>query len=122
MRIRILKSVKHDSSWIEPGTIMDMEDKNARRLILNKAAEELTDSIVDENDDEVSDNELKVIVDKLIEIDGVNNELAYRLVEAGYGDLESIANAEVKELVKIKGIGAKNAKIIIDSAEELLDE
>lgn len=135
MRIRILKSVKDGSGWIQPGTIRDFVDSEARRLIRLRAAELLSDTplpsdvtepdVPDESDEsgieEYTDEELDALAEALCEIDGVDNDIAYRLIEAGYVDTASVADANPADLIKVKGIGNKSVVKIQESAEDLAD-
>jgi len=134
MRVRVLHSIKDSSGWIQPGTIREFSDEEARRLFLLRAAEPIStpsdekemesDGASDEDDsDEESytDEELAALAEALFEIDGVNNDIAYRLIEAGFVDCESVAEADPSDLVKIKGIGNKNVGIIQESAEDVFD-
>lgn len=121
MRIRLLVSVKDGDGWHNPGTILDRDDDEARRLILQKAAEVVEEKIVTEDDEEVSEGDLQKMAVELVEIDGVNDDLAYRLIEAGYGSVQSVAEAEPEDLIEIKGIGRTSVKKIQESASDIID-
>ena len=122
MRVRLLTSVKDERGWHDPGKILDFEDDEARRLILKKAAEPLKEQIVDQDDEEVPEETLEELAEKLSKIDGINEEIAYRLIEAGYPTIQSVAEAVPEDLIKIKGIGKKTVVDIQESAEDLLSE
>lgn len=139
MQIRLIKSVKLDTRWLMPGVIVDtdkgeMTDEIAADLIKDKAAVEIGEEgqpvpppapevEEPEEDEEVDEEEEEFTpADELCQIDGVNNELANALVEAGYLSLEDVATADPKDLVKISGIGKKISVSIVESASELLNE
>jgi len=122
MRIKLLKSVKDSRGWHDPGTILDFDDDDARSLIRSKVAEEFVEEIVDENDKEISEEDLENLAKELCKINGINDEIAYRLIEAGFGTIQAIAEADPKDLIKIKGIGKKTVSDIQDSAEDLFDD
>lgn len=117
MNIRLLRSVKHDGVWHDPGARLPMDDRQARTLIRKKAAESMEDisSPEDIDEEEVSD-----AVEALMEIDGVNDELANRLIEAGFVTVEDVANADPDDLKKIKGIGKRTVVEIQESADDLV--
>lgn len=124
MRIRILKSVKDSSGWIEPGAVRDFDDAEARRLIRLRAAEEYSLPSVPANDGEEEEEEqsletLQQKVDALKKIDGVHEDLAHRLIEAGFETVQSVADAHPEHLIEIKGIGVRSVGNIQESAEDL---
>lgn len=132
MRVRLLTSVKDGSGWHEPGVIRDFSDEDARSLIRSKSAEAVSAipsniipsveiESVESEKDVYSDEELREMADALKQIDGVDEEIAYRLLEAGFHDVQSVAEAERDVLIAIKGIGKKNVTKIQESAEDLVD-
>jgi len=133
MRVRLLKSVKDGSGWHEPGAIVDLSDEDANSLVRMKSAELLNSAIGDSTPsdqadaeaesegEEYTDEELKEIAEKLKEIDGVNEEIAYRLIESGFLTIQSVAEADRDDLIAIKGIGKKNVGKIQESAEDIQD-
>jgi len=132
MRIMLLVSVKDGDGWHTPGSVIDLDSEEAKSLILRKMAEAIDEKVisvdkdsensdVNEDSEELSTEDIRELVEKLIEIDGVNEELAFRLVEAGFQSIESIAKAERDDLMKIKGIGSRNVNRIQNSAEDILD-
>jgi len=130
MRIRLLNTVIDGSGEHAPGAIRDFPDDEANRLIMLRAAEPLSlvvpssspsDDADSSEDEEYSEDELKEMAEKLKEIDGVNEEIAYRLIEAGFHDIQSVAEANRDDLIEIKGIGKRNVGKIQESAEDLMD-
>ena len=125
MRIRLLKTVIDGSGEKKPGVVCDFDDKEARRLIRLRAAEEYIPPSTP-SDDEVSEDgyteeELRGMAGALCEINGVDDDIAYRLIEVGIVDVEAVANAELEDLIKIKGIGKRSVSKIQESAEDLVD-
>ncbi len=58
---------------------------------------------------------------ELVQIEGVGRARARALYDAGFRTIQDIANANPREISrKVKGIGDKLAKIIVESAKELL--
>jgi len=130
MRIRLLNTVIDGSGEHAPGAIRDFPDDEANRLIMLRAAEPLSstvpssspsDDIYSSEDEEYTEEELIEMAEKLKEIDGVNEEIAYRLIEAGFHDIQSVAEANRDDLIVIKGIGKRNVGKIQESAEDLMD-
>lgn len=127
MKIRLLVSVKIDKDWHEAGTIIDREDSFCGSLIRQKAAEVyegkimLTDPVNVDEEIEASEEDLTEMAEELCKIDGINSDLAYKLIEAGYGTIQSVAEAVPADLLAIKGIGKKTIKGIQESAEDLME-
>ena len=117
MRIQTLVTVYHDKVEYAPGTIVEMEDKAGRRLIRLKAAILAEDKI-----SEASTSALEEAVEELCKIDGIDEAVAYRLIEAGFESIQSVAEAVVEDLTAIKGIGSKTVVTIQESAEDLLPD
>jgi predicted flap endonuclease-1-like 5' DNA nuclease len=133
MRIRILRSVKDGSGWHEPGAIRDFEDKEAQRLIRLRAAESISLPSDDASENTEMENtemetisysqeEMMEIAEELKMIDGVDEDLAYRLIEAGYVTVQSVAEAKPEDLIKIKGVGKRRVVKIQESADDLILE
>lgn len=57
---------------------------------------------------------------KIGAIPGVGEKIVQGLIEAGFGTLEKLAQAQVSDLTNIKGLGEKKAEKIISSAKELI--
>lgn len=130
MRIRLLNTVIDGSGEHAPGAIRDFPDDEANRLIMLRAAEPLSstvpssspsDDAYSSEDEEYTEEELIEMAEKLKEIDGVNEEIAYRLIEAGFHDIQSVAEANRDDLIVIKGIGKRSVGKIQESAEDLMD-
>lgn len=120
MVIQLLRAVKHDGTEYAPGRKLDdktISDKDARTLIRKGAAIDISADAVEELDDD----DVTLATAQLIEIDGVNEDLAGKLINAGYASVEAVANANPDDLQKIKGIGKKNVTDIMESAESLLE-
>ena len=59
---------------------------------------------------------------KLLELKSVGAKVAEVLVDAGFGDLNTLASQEVKTLSGLKGIGKKKAESIIKEAKKMSKE
>lgn len=124
MLIKLNFSVKHNKIWYGKGASLgsDLITKDeARTLIRKRAAVELPQE-ASINFDEVDDKDNATILEQLSKINGINEDLALRLAEAGLLSVESIANTDPDTLIAIKGIGAKTALEIQESASEILNE
>ena len=58
----------------------------------------------------------------LMELSGVGQGLARKLVEAGFNSIKSIARADPQQVRKLKWVGLKQARQIVSSAKLLLQE
>lgn len=123
-KIRLLHTVKKDGEWFEPGSVLEFPAKDANELILGGHAEMHEDtpipSIGDESD--LTQFEQESILEKLGEIEGVNDDLALRLFHAGFETVQQVAEADAEDLVMIKGIGARSVEKIQDSAGDIFDD
>ena len=120
MKIQLKRSCKIEGVWRDPGSIVEIADQDANRLLTLKAAERLVE--VTTEDDVVTDDESLEAIEELEKIDGVSSELAELLYEAGYKTIQQVAEAEPEDLIRLKGIGKKSVETIQDSAEELLED
>lgn len=119
--LELLVPVKHNGTEYAPGDVIEIEDKDANRLVLNKSAQVYkTPSSGSASEEEYEEVEVDLI-EELSRIDGVNEDLAERLVEAGYESIQEVAEADPEELILIKGIGKKSVEGIQDSAEDIFD-
>lgn len=119
MKIQLTRSCKIEGVWRNPGSIVEIADKDASRLLTLKAAERLVE--ITTEDDVVTDDESAEAIEDLAQIDGVSSELAEILYEAGYKTIQQVAEAEPEDLIRLKGVGKKSVEKIQDSAEELLE-
>ncbi len=55
-------------------------------------------------------------------VDGIGGKTARKLADAGFTDLEVLANADPDELVRLRGVGASRAQVWIDAASGLLSD
>jgi helicase len=55
-------------------------------------------------------------------VDGIGGVTARKLADAGITDLETLANAEASDLLRLRGIGAARAQTWIDAATSLLSD
>jgi len=58
----------------------------------------------------------------LEELSGVGEKTAANLKEAGFKTIEDIAQTQMKELIKVKGIGKNKAEKLIEEAKKLINK
>ncbi|MBI4845272.1 MAG: transcription termination/antitermination protein NusA [Candidatus Omnitrophica bacterium] len=74
----------------------------------------------EEEKDLIIQEETQPSSNKLAKLEGIGKKTCDALIEAGYNNLELLANAQVSELVEIKGVGKKRAEQIIEQAKKLI--
>lgn len=82
------------------------------------------DATVERDGDGVAPEASEVIHDNwepLVDIDGVGEDLAKKLFEAGFQSINAVAGASLDDLEAIDGIGASSSKRIRDHARELVN-
>jgi len=62
------------------------------------------------------------IPQSLERLNGIGEKLKQQLTQAGFKTLEDVAKADIKELLKIKGIGQVKAKKLIETAKKITEE
>jgi len=65
---------------------------------------------------------IEIEIKEISRLKSVGKKVAATLVEAGFNNLETIAQASVDRLSKLRGIGKKKAENIIKEAKETLEE
>ena len=73
-------------------------------------------------DSEEEMEEIEVEEISLENLSGVGDKMIEQLEEAGFDDIEKIANAAVEELTVIKGLGTIKAQKMIEEAKELMED
>ena len=119
MQVKLLVSAKVGGEWKKPGAVVELLDDEARRLFRLEAAQRPSVIEVGSSSDTYTREDVDDMIEKLIEVEGVDNKLVGDLIDAGFTDVELLMNAEVNDLCQIKGIGKRTAERIIDSAAEL---
>lgn len=83
---------------------------------INKQSEPSTEE-VDDTTAEVGDEPEKVKMEELTDIPGISDRISSQLNALGINDFVSLSEAEVVDLMNIKGIGEKTAiKMIMEAA------
>lgn len=77
-------------------------------------------SILGEVEDKTRKIEAQAKKGQIRELPGVGQKVAENLVAGGFDTVESLAEAEIEELLKIEGIGEKKAAKLIKAAQEFL--
>lgn len=131
MLIRLIRSMKNTTGSFLPGQILDLDDEEAKYLVLRKAAVEIDiadqpetnpeEDDTGEDENMLTEDEIAKIREEFKHIVGASDTIIDVLIEEGYQSLQSIANAEVDELIALKGIGKSTAIKIIDSANKLIE-
>lgn len=75
-----------------------------------------------DKEDETFEEKVAKAVDSLAAMQGVNKDLAQKLVHAGFLTVEDLASSDIEDLVKIEGIDLDQAKMILDAALKRADE
>ena len=131
MLLSLTKSVKLNNIWKYAGDEVEVEDNEAKRLIRLKAGNPVNNiepksfkeepiepnPTIDPEEGEPEESDVML----LAQIKGVSEELALRLVNAGFNTPQRAAEADPEDLIQIEGIGPKSVEKIQDSAEELSD-
>ncbi|UCG35032.1 MAG: transcription termination/antitermination protein NusA [Candidatus Omnitrophota bacterium] len=119
---------------LSPATVslieLDREHKRARVLVAGdqlslaigkrgqnvRLASKLVGWEIDVRSHEIREEEIK----NLQHFHSVGKKLAVTLVDSGYGKLKDLAQADPKEIAKLKGIGKKKAEQIVEEAKKEL--
>jgi len=59
--------------------------------------------------------------EELSKLSGIGKKLSEVLIKAGWADIQKLANADVKDLISLQGVGEKTAKKIIESAKKIIE-
>jgi N utilization substance protein A len=103
------------------GWELDIRTKEALLAEAGKAkAQAEVPEAVEETIKEPKKEKVEEIALELSELSGVGEKTATLLKEAGFGALEDIAKAGIKDLLQVKGIGEKKAEKLIKEAKELI--
>ncbi len=86
-----------------------------------RLASKLTGWHLDVNSEAQYNETMQKGYDSLVNVSGVGASMADALFEKGLYSAEEVANAEIDELIQIRGIGEEKAKQIIASAQEWED-
>lgn len=128
MKIKALVTIMHDGEEFPAGSLIELENKDADRLIRLKSAipytpPELAEGTTEEGLAEGGDNlpgeEEESSADaiaRIEKVEGVSVDLAKKLYESGFITLLDIAEADSEELKQIPGIVKKNINAIKKSA------
>lgn len=93
--------------------------------------EDEDDSYIDFEDDELEEfdtidlddeNDITDTISLFEEIRSIGNDTARKLVEAGYTNIEELAESSPEDLKSIQGIGSVVARVILNNAQEYLVE
>ena len=120
--LKPLRIIKPKSSRIAstpiPSPSKSFYREDVKTETKKKSLEELEAEEFPEEPITITSDEPKLAITN---IKGVGSRKAMLLRESGYNTVEKIAKTSQEKLSEIKGIGPSNAKMIIDSAKELLE-
>ena len=122
IEVKCVKPLKINGVWYKPGSIATVSTKEVGRLTLLQAIEvvKVDSNTISKSIDEAIKNP-ESIIEELNSIPNVSDDVAKLLYQEGYKSIVDVYEARPEELQKIKGVGKKLAKKIIDSAEQLID-
>jgi N utilization substance protein A len=87
-----------------------------------RLASKLTGWHLDVNSETQYDDAMKKGYESLKQVSGIGVSMADTLFEKGFYSAEELANAEIDDLVQIRGIGEEKAGLLIDSAKKALEK
>lgn len=123
MVVRLLNKIQNGDGEFPAGSVLEIDDAEATRLVKLKAAISLED---DDDDEEFEVHQLEDSDEEPItglkEIPGIKEETIESLNDEGIYSVQDLAEKRVEDLILIKGIGVKTAERLIEAAEELLEE
>lgn len=129
MKIKTLTAIKHNGANvpIDSTLTVDESDKSAVKefdRLVRLGAAEVVESADPKDSDELGGGEthLDQTVDKLCELEGVEADLAHKLIDAGFTTVKEVYEADPKDLEKIKGVGKKTAEKMQLSAEPIIEK
>ncbi len=125
MKVKVLKTIKYSGEYYHENDVVEVEEKYLNGLLSRGLVCKLEDNnIVEENVSDIEDDSDNLDEDNgnddFCEINGINDDIAGALIDAGYKYYQDIVDASEKELTKISGIGKATAKTIKESASELV--
>jgi len=86
-----------------------------------RLASKLTGWHLDVNSETQYNETMQNGYDSLVKVSGVGVSMADALFEKGLYSAEELANAEIEDLIQVRGIGEEKAKQIVSSAQEWMD-
>lgn len=117
IKVKALVSIKNGRTWQMPGSVFPVSAKDFDYLV------NLIPPRVIRITDDSSIDEVVVIKEEksldLLLIDGCSEEIAEKLIKAGYSSSLLVAIADLKNLSKIDGISKGLAKTLIKNAQSL---
>jgi N utilization substance protein A len=114
-RIELNREEKRAKVLVAPDQLSLAIGKKGQNVRL---ASKLVGWEIDVRSKELIEAEIK----EISRLKSVGKKVAATLVEAGFNNLETIAQASVDRLSKLRGIGKKKAENIIKEAKETLEE
>lgn len=128
--VKALVSIKYNGKWrtpFTPSAIFDMDEEMAKvqkecghieYASEQDAQEAKVEAKVEAKEIAETQAEEQEIVEELMEVDGVNEELAKGLIGLGINGIGDLQKSDVGTLSRIKGVGKKTAQDLLDAAAE----
>lgn len=121
MVVRLLNKIQNGDGEFPAGSVLEIDDSEAKRLLKLKAAKCMEDDLDDEEIESEDQTKKPEVLIGLKEIPGIKDEVIEALTGEGIYSVQELAEKDPEDLVIIKGIGAKTAERLIDAANEILD-
>ncbi len=93
--------------------ILSIDPKNHKLELSLKDLKEKSPKKVPTRDWSASGGKKSKKISKIEEVEGITSSILQKLKKAGFTDIKTLNSASEKDLVKIKGIGAKKAREIL---------
>lgn len=117
----ITKEIEKKTEW-KPIEIEEVpEEKDSEAIVVGETAEgEITEEQVKKIEEEGISREVKIEVFK--DFDSIDEDTAVLLYDNGFTSVDSLNEASLKDLRKVKGVKRRAAKTIIEEIEAKLQE
>lgn len=123
MRVRLKTTMAGPGGTHTAGTVVSLPPAEAKMLIAGGYAEIVGVQTTPKRETAVAPPPTTYAKDEtLTQINGVGEELAAVLVQRGWSTIESVASADIAELIKVPGIGKKSAVQIVANAKKVVGE
>lgn len=114
MRLVTVNSIKLKDEYIEPGSIIEVTEKDVLKHLLESGAATSLDEAPKSKGKKLKGpkKSKKDIIKELKQIEVVNDKIASDLMIAGFDDINKVSEASVEDLTKVKGISKELAEEI----------
>lgn len=119
MVVRLLSKIQNGDGEFPTGSVLELNDSEATRLVKLKVAVSLEEEEPQINGPEI--NEDRPVLG-LKEIPKIKDDTVEALTDEGIFTVQDLIERSVEDLILIQGIGVKTAERLIDAARDLLRE